>query len=118
MAQMMDIAKEFGYKIRAFHHGVEAYKIADMLARDSIGASIWADWGSFKMEALDGIKTNVALSAKAGANVAVHSDDASGSQRLNQEAAKALAAGNANGIPLTQDEAIKWITINPAWQLG
>ena len=118
MAQMIDIAKEFGYKIRAFHHGVEAYKIADMLARDSIGGSLWADWGSFKMEALDGIKTNIALVAKAGANVAVHSDDASGSQRLNQEAAKSLAAGIEAGIPLTQDEAIRWITINPAWQLG
>jgi imidazolonepropionase-like amidohydrolase len=118
MAQMMDIAKEFGYKIRAFHHGVEAYKLADLLARDSIGGSLWADWGSFKMEALDGIKANVALVAKAGGRVAVHSDDASGSQRLNQEAAKAIAAGREAGLQVTEDEAIKWITINPAWQLG
>jgi imidazolonepropionase-like amidohydrolase len=118
MAQMLDIAKEFGYKIRAFHHGVEAYKVADLLARDSVGGSLWADWGSFKMEALDGIKANIALVHKAGANAVVHSDDASGSQRLNQEAAKAMAAGIAAGIPVTQDEAIKWITINAAWQLG
>ena len=118
MAQMIDIAKEFGYRIRAFHHGVEAYKVADLLARDSIGGSLWADWGSFKMEALDGIKTNIPLVDKAGANVVVHSDDASGSQRLNQEAAKAMAAGNAAGIPVTPDAAIKWITINAAWQLG
>ncbi|MEO5588192.1 MAG: amidohydrolase family protein [Gemmatimonadaceae bacterium] len=118
MAQMIDIAKEFGYRIRAFHHGVEAYKIADILARDSIGGSLWADWGSFKMEAIDGIKTNVALSSNAGAIVAVHSDDPSGSQRLNQEAAKAMAAGNAAGVPITEDQAIKWVTINPAWQLG
>jgi imidazolonepropionase-like amidohydrolase len=118
MAQMIDIAKEFGYKIRAFHHGVEAYKIADILARDSIGGSLWADWGSFKMEAIDGIKTNVALVDRAGANVAVHSDDPSGSQRLNQEAAKAMAAGIAAGIPITEDQAIKWLTINAAWQLG
>jgi imidazolonepropionase-like amidohydrolase len=118
MAQMIDIAKEFGYRIRAFHHGVEAYKVADILARDSIGGSLWADWGSFKMEALDGIKTNIALVHKAGANVVVHSDDASGSQRLNQEAAKAMAAGIAAGIPVTPDEAIRWITINAAWQIG
>ena len=118
MAQMLDIAKEFGYKIRAFHHGVEAYKVADLLARDSVGGSLWADWGSFKMEALDGIKANVALVSRAGANVVVHSDDASGSQRLNQEAAKAMAAGIAAGIPVTQEEALKWITINAAWQLG
>ncbi len=118
MAQMIDISKEFGYKIRAFHHGVEAYKVADLLARDSIGGSLWADWGSFKMEAIDGIRANVALVSSAGANVAVHSDDASGSQRLNQEAAKAMAAGIAAGIPVTEDQAIKWVTINPAWQLG
>ena len=118
MAQMMDIAKEFGYRIRAFHHGVEAYKIADLLARDSIGASLWADWGAFKMEAIDGIKANIALVAKAGARVAVHSDDPSGSQRLNQEAAKAIAAGKDAGINISEDEAIKWITINAAWQLG
>jgi imidazolonepropionase-like amidohydrolase len=118
MAQMIDIAKEFGYKIRAFHHGVEAYKIADVLARDSIGASLWADWGSFKMEAIDGIKANIALVNKAGVKVAVHSDDPSGSQRLNQEAAKAIAAGAAAGLTISEDQAIKWITINPAWQLG
>ena len=118
MAQMIDIAKEFGYKIRAFHHGVEAYKIADLLARDSIGGSLWADWGAFKMEALDGIEANIALVSKAGARVAVHSDDASGSQRLNQEAAKAIAAGKEAGIPISDDMAIKWLTINPAWQLG
>ena len=118
MAQMIDIAKEFGYKIRAFHHGVEAYKLADVLARDSIGGSLWADWGSFKMEAIDGIKANAALVDRAGGNVAIHSDDASGSQRLTQEAAKAMAAGNRAGIPVTEDQAIKWVTINPAWQLG
>lgn len=118
MAQMIDIAKEFGYTIRAFHHAVESYKIADILAREGIGASIWADWGSFKMEALDGIKANAALVNRAGARVAIHSDDASGSQRLNQEAAKAMAEGNRAGVPVTEDDAIKWVTINAAWQLG
>jgi imidazolonepropionase-like amidohydrolase len=118
MAQMIDIAREFGYSIRSFHHGVEAYKVADLLARDSISASIWADWGAFKMEALDGVKGNIALVHNAGARAVVHSDDPSGSQRLNQEAAKAIAAGRALGIQIPQDEAIKWITINPAWSLG
>lgn len=117
MLQMIDIAKEFGYKIRSFHHGVEAYKIADVLAREGIAASLWADWGGFKMEALDGIRENIALVQAAGARAIVHSDDPSGSQRLNQEAAKALAAGRARGIPLTDEDAIKWITVNPAWAL-
>jgi imidazolonepropionase-like amidohydrolase len=118
MAQMMDIAKEFGYSIRSFHHGVEAYKIADMLGRDSIAASIWADWGAFKMEALDAVKANAAIVDRAGARAIIHSDDPSGSQRLNQEAAKAMYAGRDVGITITPDQAIKWITINPAWALG
>jgi imidazolonepropionase-like amidohydrolase len=118
MAQMMDIANEFGYSIRSFHHGVEAYKVADLLARDTISASVWADWGAFKMEAIDGVKGNLALIHNAGARAIVHSDDPSGSQRLNQEAAKAIAAGRALGIEIPQEEAVKWFTLNPAWSLG
>ncbi len=117
MAQMIDIAHEFGYKIRAFHHGVEAYKIADLLAKEDIGAAIWADWGGFKMEALDGIRANMALNQQAGVHVIVHSDDPSGSQRLNQEAAKGIEAGKELGIDISEDQAIKWLTINPAWAL-
>jgi len=118
MAQMIDIAHEFGYRIRSFHHGVEAYKIGDLLAKEGISASIWADWGSFKMEALDAVKGNMALVDHAGARVIVHSDDPSGSQRLNQEAAKAMAAGAEIGLPVSEEQAIKWLTINPAWALG
>jgi imidazolonepropionase-like amidohydrolase len=117
MAQMIDIAHEFGYKIRAFHHGVEAYKIADLLAKEGIGAAIWADWGGFKMEALDGIRANMALTNQAGVRTIVHSDDPSGSQRLNQEAAKGIEAGKELGIDISEDQAIKWLTINPAWAL-
>ena len=117
MAQMIDIAHEFGYKIRAFHHGVEAYKIADLLAKEGIAAAIWADWGSFKMEALDAIRGNMALVHAAGVRVIVHSDDPSGSQRLTQEAAKGVAEGRKLGINISEDDAIKWLTINPAWAL-
>jgi imidazolonepropionase-like amidohydrolase len=118
MAQMIDIAREFGYRIRSFHHGVEAYKLADVLAREQISGSLWADWGSFMIEALDAVKANIALVDRAGARAIVHSDDASGSQRLNQEAAKAMQAGILAGIPVTEDQAIRWLTINPAWALG
>jgi imidazolonepropionase-like amidohydrolase len=118
MAQMIDIAKEFGYQIRSFHHAVEGYKIADLLARDSIAASVWADWGGFKMEAIDGVKANAAIVNHAGARTIIHSDDPSGSQRLNQEAAKAMYAGRDVGITITEDEAIKRITPNPARALG
>jgi imidazolonepropionase-like amidohydrolase len=118
MAQMIDVAHEFGYAIRSFHHGVEAYKIADLLAKEGIAASLWADWGGFKMEAIDGVKANLPIVARAGVRAIVHSDDPSGSQRLTQEAAKARAAGAAIGIVVPDEELIKWNTINPAWALG
>jgi imidazolonepropionase-like amidohydrolase len=118
MMQMIDIAREFGYQIRSFHHGVEAYKLADVMARDSISGSLWSDWGGFKMEAYDGIRANLALVHNAGARAIVHSDDPSGSQRLNQDAAKARAAGAAVGITVPDETLIKWVTANPAWAIG
>ncbi len=119
MAQMIDIAHEFGYKIRSFHHGVEAYKVADLLAKEGIGASVWADWGSFKLEAMDAIRANLAMVDRVpGSHAMIHSDDPSGSQRLNQEVAKAMKAGIEAGIPVSEDQAVKWMTINPAWALG
>jgi imidazolonepropionase-like amidohydrolase len=118
MLVMIDLAHEFGFHIAAFHHAVEAYKIADVLAKEGICADMWADWWGFKMEALDGIRENLALVARAGACAVVHSDSAEGIQRLNQEAAKAMAAGNRAGIAITPEDAIRWLTINPARSLG
>jgi imidazolonepropionase-like amidohydrolase len=118
MLTMIEIAKEFGYKIAAFHHAVEAYKIADVLAANGICADVWADWWGFKMEAFDGIRENAALVHKAGGCAVIHSDSADGIQRLNQEAAKAMAAGNGVGMNLREEDAIRWLTINPAKSLG
>src|SRR5436309_10881675 len=118
MAQMLDIAKEFGYKVRAFHHAIEGYKIADLLKANGTGAAEWADWGGFKMEADDAIRANLAITEAMGARAMIHSDSALGAQRLNQEVAKAMYAGRATGIPITEDQAIRWLTINPAWVLG
>jgi imidazolonepropionase-like amidohydrolase len=95
MASMINLSREFGYKIRSFHHAVEAYKIRDLLAKNDVCASMWADWWGFKLEAYDGIKENIALVELAKGCAIVHSDDANGIQRLNQEAAKAMAAGRA-----------------------
>lgn len=100
MAVMIEISKEFGYHISTFHHAVEAYKIADLLAENGTCSAIWADWWRFKMESFDGIKENAALLQAAGACTIVHSDSARGIQRLNQEAAKALAAGQRMGLEL------------------
>ena len=118
MAIMIDMAKEFGYKVTAFHHAVEAYKIADLLAANHICAAMWADWWGFKMEAYDGIKENIPFVDKAGACAIVHSDDANGIQRLNQEAAKALADGRRAGIDISEEHAWTWLSYNPAKALG
>jgi imidazolonepropionase-like amidohydrolase len=118
MSLMLDLARSFGFRIRSFHHAVEAYKIADLLAAHDVAASVWADWWGFKAEAYDGIRENAAFVAAAGGRTIIHSDSAHGIQRLNQEAAKALFAGRRAGLSLPDDEALRWITANPAWALG
>jgi len=118
MAQMMDLAREFGFTIRSFHHGIEAYKIADLLAQAGTAASVWSDWGGFKMEAYDQVPENLALLTQAGAKAVLHTDSPDGIQRMNQDMAKAYYAGLRAGIRLTREDAIRWITINPAWALG
>jgi imidazolonepropionase-like amidohydrolase len=118
MANMIDMSHEMGYKITAFHHAVESYKIADILAKEGICSAMWADWWGFKMESYDGIKENIPFVDKAGACAIVHSDDANGIQRLNQEAAKALADGRRAGYNITDAFAWRWLAINPARALG
>jgi imidazolonepropionase-like amidohydrolase len=118
MAVMIDIAKEFGYKITAFHHASEAYKVADLLAKAGICSATWAGWWGFKLESFDGIEENAALLHKAGACAVIHSDDPNLTQRLNQETAAAVAAGRRLGIDIPEAEALKWITANAAKMLG
>jgi imidazolonepropionase-like amidohydrolase len=119
MAQMIDISKEFGYHVAAFHHAVEAYKIADLLAENHICVATWANWWGGKMEMLDGVEANAALvdAAKGGCAI-IKSDDPDLIQRLNQEAAEALAAGRAAGLDISEAQAIRWITSNPARAIG
>lgn len=118
MLLRLDLFAEFDLAPRAFHHAVEAYKIRDRLAAAEVGAVVWSDWWGFKMEALDGVPAGAALLDAAGVRVALHSDSERDVQRLNQEAARALAAGRRAGIPVDRDRAIRWITANPAWVLG
>jgi imidazolonepropionase-like amidohydrolase len=119
MAAVIDMSKEFGYHVAAFHHGVEAYKIADLLAENGICAGLWADWWGFKMESFDGNTENLAMIDRpAGGCAIVHSDSEEGIQRLNQEAAKGMARGNAVGLTITEEHAIQWLTLNPAKALG
>ncbi|WP_338446860.1 amidohydrolase [Pelagerythrobacter marensis] len=118
MALVMDMAKEMGYRVTAFHHAVEAYKIGDLLRENDVCSAIWADWYGFKMEAYDGILENAALLRQAGACVVIHSDSDQGIQRLNQEAAKAQAAGARMGIAIPDAEVIGWFTLNAAKAMG
>jgi imidazolonepropionase-like amidohydrolase len=109
----MAMAKEFGYKIRAFHHGLEVYKVADKVAADGVALSTFADWWGYKHEAWDAIPWNAVMSMRKGVKVAIKSDSNDFSRRLNQEAAKTMRYGGA-----TEDEALKMITINAAWIVG
>uniref|UniRef100_UPI0035C9B4B3 amidohydrolase n=1 Tax=uncultured Sphingomonas sp. TaxID=158754 RepID=UPI0035C9B4B3 len=118
MAIVLDMAKEFGYHVSAFHHAVEAYKIADLLKENGTCAAVWSDWWGFKMESYDAISENLALLQKNGACAMIHSDDPNGIQRLNQEVAKALAAGRHAGIEISDAVAWEWLTYNPAKALG
>jgi imidazolonepropionase-like amidohydrolase len=118
MAVMIDVAREFGYRISAFHHAVESYKVADLLADEGICSAMWADWWGFKLEAFDAVNQNVALVDRAGACAIVHSDSPRGIQHLNQEAAKAMAAARRAGMDVDEARAVVWITANPARALG
>lgn len=119
MVQMLDLAREFDFRITAFHHAVEAYKIADRLAAEGTCGALWADWWGFKMEAFDGIQENIAIVDRPAKSCAiVHSDSEEGIQRLNQEAAKVIANASRSGIEIAPERAIRWLTENAARSLG
>jgi imidazolonepropionase-like amidohydrolase len=118
MAIMIDIAREFGFRIRTFHHANEAYQLAPMLAREGICVATWTNWWGYKMEVYDAIEENAAMVHAAGGCAIIHSDDAILVQHLNQETAEALSAGRRAGLQISEGEAIRWITSNSARALG
>ena len=118
MVQLLDVAKEFNYKITTFHHAIEAYKIGDVLAENGICAAMWSDWYGLKMEAYDTIQENVPIVHAQGACAMIHSDSDMHIQRLNQEVAKTWANGNRAGLDISEAEAWQWLTLNPAKGLG
>lgn len=118
MALAIDISREFSFKIAAFHHAVESYKIADILARENICSAMWADWWGFKLEAYDGIRENIPFVHAGGACAIVHSDSDVGIQRLNQEAGKALSDGRRAGLDISRGVAWTWLSRNPARAIG
>jgi imidazolonepropionase-like amidohydrolase len=118
MALVLDMAKEFGYRVASFQHAVESYKIADLLKANGVCSAMWADWYGFKLESYDAINENIPYVHAAGACAIVHSDDANQIQRLYQEAAKALADGRRMGINVSDEQAWIWLSYNPAKSLG
>jgi imidazolonepropionase-like amidohydrolase len=110
---LINLADEFGFKIRTFQHVLEGYKVAKEIAQHGAGASIFADFWGYKIEAYDAIPYNAAIMTRAGVVVSMNSDSDERARRLNIEAAKAMRYGD-----LSEEEALKLVTINPALQLG
>jgi len=105
---LIRLAEEFGFKVMAIQHGVEAYKIAPELAKAGVAAAVWSDWGAFKMEAYDATKYNARILMEAGVIVSLHSDNEQIASRMNWEAGKLLRTG------LTEEQALTTVTLNAA----
>ena len=110
---LIGVADDFGFKVRTFQHVLEGYKVATEIARHGAGASTFADFWGYKMEAYDAIPYNSAIMMRHGIVVSVNSDSDELARRLNIEAAKMMRYGG-----LTEEEALKLVTLNPAIQLG
>jgi imidazolonepropionase-like amidohydrolase len=113
MLMMVRLSQEFGFKIGAMQHALEAYKIAPELAKAGVGISIFSDEWSFKQEGYDAIPWNAAICKKAGVNVSINTDGLSGTTALNIDAAKTMRFGG-----FSEEEALQTVTINPAKELG
>jgi imidazolonepropionase-like amidohydrolase len=109
---IMNIAKEFGVKVNSLIHFNEGYKIADQIVEHGAAASVFSDWWDYKYEVYEGISYNAAMLMKQGVLTCIHSDDAEMGRRLNQEAAKTMKYGG-----ISETEALKLVTINPAIML-
>jgi imidazolonepropionase-like amidohydrolase len=119
MAVILQVAHEFGFKVAAFHHATEAFKILPLLNANDTCVFTWGpDWGGFKLEAYDHSDLTPAMVSRSGGCVAITSDSIQTGQHLNIDAARSMAAGNEEGLAIDAREAIRWITINPAKALG
>ncbi|MEQ8763665.1 MAG: amidohydrolase family protein [Planctomycetota bacterium] len=110
---LVRLAEEFGFRVATFQHVLEGYKVAPELARHGAGGSTFSDWWAYKFEAYDAIPYNAALMTRAGVNVSLNSDSGELIRRLYHEAAKGIKYGG-----LSEEEALRLVTLNPAMQLG
>ncbi len=107
------VADDFGFKIGAFQHVLEGYKVAEAIKKSAIGGSSFTDWWAYKMEVFDAIPENGAIMHEVGVCVSFNSDSDELSRRMNTEAAKAVKYGGVE-----PHEALKFVTLNAAKQLG
>ncbi len=107
--ELMRVAEEFGFRVNTFTHILEGYKVADKIKAHGANASTFSDWWAYKMEVQDAIAYNAAIMVKEGLNVCINSDDPEEAHHLNQEAAKSMKYGG-----LTEDQAFRMVTLNPA----
>lgn len=105
---LIRLAEEFGFGVQTLQHGVEAYKIAPELAASGVGAAVWSDWSSFKLEAYDATTYNARILLEAGVMTSLHSDNSQISSRMNWEAGKLLRTG------VSEEDALKTVTYNAA----
>ena len=110
---LIRVADDMGFKIRTFQHVLEGYKVAREIAKHGAGASTFSDWWAYKLEAFDAIPYNAAVMTSKGVNVSLNSDSDELARRLYWEAGKVMKYGG-----MTEEQALKMITANPAWQLG
>lgn len=110
---LIRVAEEMGFKIRTFQHVLEGYKVASEIARHGAGGSAFSDWWAYKLEAYDAIPYNAAIMTGKGVRVSLNSDSNELARRLYWEAAKTVKYGG-----VSETEALKMVTLNPAWQLG
>lgn len=112
IAMLMHVADSMGFRVNTFTHILEGYKLADEMAAHGAAGSTFSDWWAYKMEVKDAIPYNAAMMHQAGVLAGINSDDAEMARRLNQEAAKAVMYGG-----LSEEEALKLVTLNPARML-
>ncbi|CAN5404001.1 amidohydrolase family protein [soil metagenome] len=108
----MRVAEKFGFRVNTFTHILEGYKVADKMKQHGANASTFSDWWGYKMEVVDAIPQNAYLMQKVGLNVAINSDDGEMARRLNQEAAKSVKYTD-----MSEEDALKMVTLNPATML-
>ena len=108
----MKVTEMFSFPVNTFTHILEGYKVADKMKQHGANASTFSDWWAYKYEVIDAIPYNAAIMMKEGINVSINSDDAEMARRLNQEAAKTVKYGG-----LTEEQALKLVTLNPAKML-